>query len=90
MDTNLKHPTLIAQWQAPGQLFLRKHSPRLAIHRLALERAERRLYEVIKDDPSPPAELISPFVGDILRLRREEQDLRDRLGLRWRIRRYRS
>ncbi len=52
-----------------------------------LDRAEQRLYEVLKDDPSPPAELISPFVADIQRLRREEQALRDRLARRGRLRR---
>ncbi|MFC5497013.1 hypothetical protein ACFPOE_05670 [Caenimonas terrae] len=79
-----------AQRQAARGLLARRHSARLAIHRLALERAERRLYEVLKDDPSPPAELISPFVADIMRLRREEQELRDRLGRIGRRRSYRS
>ena len=79
-----------AQRQAARGLLARRHSARLAIHRLALERADRRLYEVPKDDPRPPAGLISPSVADILRLRREQQELRDRLARAGRRRAYRS
>jgi hypothetical protein len=89
MDTNLKHPTPAAGRQAAPRRLLHQRGPRLSLYRLAVERAEHRLYEELKDDPTPPAELISPFVEDIVRLRREEQDLRDRLGRRWRLRRYR-
>lgn len=84
MDTDLHHPTRAAG-RRPARGEFRKRSPRLAILLLALERAEYRLYEVIKDDPGSPAELISLFVADIARMRREEQELRDRLSRRWRL-----
>lgn len=89
MDPQLKTAMAAAAGRsaARGRLRLRRGPPRLARHLVALERAEQRLYEVLRDDPSPPAELISPFVADIQRLRREEQDLRDRLARRGRLRR---
>lgn len=84
MDTDLHHPTQAAV-RRPVRGRVHKRSPRLAILLLALERAERRLYEVIKNDASLSAELISLFVADIARMRREEQELRDRQRRRWRF-----
>ena len=90
MQIHVKQADPLAPRQAARGRLLQKRSPRLAMQRLALERAERRLYEVMKDDPHPPAELVSPFVEDIRRLRLEEQLLRDRLARPARRRGYRA
>ena len=52
---------------------------------LALEEAERRLCDLVREDPAPPASLLGLFVKDVTRLRREEQVLRDQLAANRRL-----